>query len=220
MDNFYDKFRVVLSLTCNSAVQVAATWTFLEKYELFNLMYSGGKTGRLHHEIDQLGVSTVAEETQIGEAKRLYETLVNPSSNLVEKLEIPIVRWIKSKTSRARQDKIIDLVIALEALYLSDRDGNSELSFQFRLRASWHLGKDQAHRKELMKDFRKIYDWRSTLVHTGKLPNKTKRTSYTPEEIEAFIAKAQDLCRDSIMKILEDGKFPDWNDLILGEESL
>ena len=218
VDNFYDKFRAVLSLTCNSAVQVAATWTFLEKYELFNLMYPAGKTGRSHPN-DQLRVSTVADETQIGQAKRLYETLVNPSSNLAKKLEIPIVRWIKSKTSRARLDKIIDLAIALEALYLSDRDGNSELSFQLRLRAAWHLGRDQAHRNELMKDFSKIYEWRSKIVHTGKLPKKTKRTSFTRQEIAEFTEKVQDLCRDSIMKILEDGKFPDWNDLILGESS-
>ena len=35
-----------------------------------------------------------------------------------------------------------------------------------------------------------------------------------------FIEKAQDLCQNSIKKILKDGKFPDWNNLILGEESL
>ena len=224
VDKFYNDFCRALSLTCKSAVQLAVTWTFLEKYELFNLMHAGGNTWRPLHYIDRLGAPTVAEETQIGEAKRLYETLINSSSNLAEKLQIPIVRWIKSKTSRAREDKIIDLVIALEALYLSDRDVKSEYSFQLRLRAAWHLGKDQAHRKELMKDFRDIYEWRSTVVHTGKLPRKqisrNKKRPYTPEEVSEFITRAQDLCRDSILKILEDGKFPDWNDLILGEESL
>ena len=40
------------------------------------------------------------------------------------------------------------------------------------------------------------------------------------EEVREFITRAQDLCRDSILKILEDREFPDWNDLILGEESL
>ena len=71
-----------------------------------------------------------------------------------------------------------------------------------------------------MKDFSKIYDWRSKVVHTGKLPNKTKKTPFTRQEIEGFIEKVQDLCRESIVKILEDGEFPDgdyWNDLILGE---
>ena len=72
------------------------------------------------------------------------------------------------------------------------------------------------HRKELMKDFSQIYEWRSKVVHTGKLPNKTKKIPFTRQETKAFIEKAQDLCRQSIIKILEEGKFPDWNDLILG----
>ena len=70
-----------------------------------------------------------------------------------------------------------------------------------------------------MKQFKAIYDWRSTVVHTGKLPKKgsgKKKKSYTQEEVRDFIHSAQDLCRDSIIKILEDREFPDWNNLILG----
>ena len=72
-----------------------------------------------------------------------------------------------------------------------------------------------------MKKFKTIYDWRSKAVHTGKLSEtvKIEKGQFVP--ISDFITEAQDICRDSIMKILEDGKFPDdWNDLILGEDSL
>ena len=69
-----------------------------------------------------------------------------------------------------------------------------------------------------MKAFGEIYDWRSKVVHTGKLPNKTKKTPFTHKEVQQFIENAQDRCRESILKILEDGKFPDWNSLILGGE--
>ena len=167
--------------------------------------------------VDLFGAAAVTRETQVGEAKRLYEKLVNPSSNVAGRLQIPIDRWIKSKTSQASEDKIIDLGVALEALYLSDTNYNREIGFRFSLHAAWHLGENKEQRKALMQEFKAIYDWRSRVVHTGKLPKKIRNK---PEEVEAFITKAQDLCRDSIMKILEDGKFPDWNDLILGEESL
>jgi catalase len=70
----------------------------------------------------------------------------------------------------------------------------------------------------LMKEFSEIYAWRSKVVHTGKLPNKTKKTPFTPDEVKDFIERAQDLCRQSIIKIIEDGEFPDWNSLILGGE--
>ena len=69
-----------------------------------------------------------------------------------------------------------------------------------------------------MKEFQEIYDWRSTIVHTGKLPNKTKKTPFTPQEVKQFVERAQDLCRESILKILKDGKFPKWSSLILGGE--
>ena len=33
---------------------------------------------------------------------------------------------------------------------------------------------------------------------------------------QGLLSRDENLCRDSILKILEDGKYPDWNDLILG----
>ena len=215
-----DKFYQALSLIADYAVKPLFQWQYIGEDELFKVgdwWYT--KLMRTRVMLDYRSGIQI-NETDIDKAKCLYQLLTNPSSNTGEKLQIPIDRWIKSKTSKIAVDKIIDLGIAFEALYLSDINETTELSFRLRLRASWFLGKDKAHRQELMKDLSKIYEWRSKAVHTGKLPNKTKRTSYTPREAEAFIAKAQDLCRDSIMKILEDEKFPDWNDLILGEEFL
>ena len=74
----------------------------------------------------------------------------------------------------------------------------------------------------LMKEFQEIYAWRSSVVHTGKLPKKRagkkKSRPYTEKQVAESIEKAQDLCRQSIIKIMEDGQFPEWNDLILSGE--
>ena len=212
-----DKFCQASSLIANYPVESLLQWQYIGENELFNA------GGWLPQTMDNLAMPDygsgigIINETDINKAKHLYKLLTNPSSNIGEKLEIPIDRWIKSKTSQSFEDSIIDLGIAFESLYLADRDGNSELSFQLRLRASWFLGRDKkAHREDLMKDFTKIYDWRSKVVHTGKLPNKTKRTPFTRQEIAEFIEKSQDLCRQSILKVLKNGEFPDWNNLILG----
>ena len=206
-------FCQALSLVCNSAVQTALKWKIFAEDALFNLSHGMGGYTRTS---GPFGNWTKIGEVHINEAKHLYHLLINLNSETQRRLRVPIDRWMESKRSVNLVDKIIDLGIALESLYLLDRDGNFELSFQLRLRASWYLGKDKEHRKELMKDFSRIYDWRSKAVHTGKLPNKTKRKPFTEEEIREFIKKAQNLCRDSIMKILKAGKFPDWNSLILG----
>ncbi len=165
------------------------------------------------------GTFAEAGQPEIDKAKFLYNILVNPSSNLKERLRITIDRWIKSKVNKDPVDRIIDLGIALESLYLSGTESKNEIRFRFSLHAAWHLGENKEHREGLMKKFKAIYDWRSAVVHTGKLPEKgrgKKKKSYTQEEVREFIRNAQDLCRDSIMKILEEGKFPDWNNLILG----
>ena len=71
-------------------------------------------------------------------------------------------------------------------------------------------GEDKEHREGLMKKFKAIYDWRSAVVHTGKLSKKgrgkKRKKSYTQEEVREFIRNAQDLCRQSLIKILEDGE--------------
>ena len=207
-----------LSLTCHSEVKISFHTRFLAEDKLYNLSHGVGGGGSWH--FHPPGNVKEADQPQIDEAKRLFGILINLDSSIVKKLQIPIDRWIKSAANKDSIDKIIDLGIAFESLYLSDISEATELSFRLRLRASWYLGKNKKHRKELMKDFGKIYEWRSKVVHTGKLPNRTRNTLFTQEEVTEFINKAQDLCRQSIIKILEDGKFPDWNNLILGEESL
>ena len=68
----------------------------------------------------------------------------------------------------------------------------------------------------LIEEFKAIYTLRSNAVHNGKLPQTVKIRKGKSVRTSKFIERAQDLCRESIMKILEDGKFPDWNSLILG----
>ena len=218
VEDFYEKFCQALSLACHSAVQISVKWPFLAADELFNLRVAGGgSTLSIWAARNSIfGGSIKVRETQIKEAKRLYHILVNLDSNIREKLRIPIDRWLKSKTDENPVDKMIDLGIALEALYVPD-SGRGEIRFKLAVRAAWHLGKDKDDRNNLLTKFKQIYDHRSNAVHSGQLDEKVKfGKGRIP--ISEFIEKARDLCHQSIMKILEDGQFPNWNDLILGGE--
>ena len=217
-------FCQALCLVCNSQVKmVSGEWiSEPDKSLLLNDKMAG-----LNMSINPCDHSVEVEEADIEKARCLYDIL-DKNSDLKEKLRIPIDRWIKSKkpedfmTFEERFDPIIDLGIACEALYLSDIDETTELSFRLRLRAAWHLGENEEDRGRLMKVFGEIYDWRSKVVHTGKLPEKRvsrrKRRPFTRQEVRQFIERPQDLCRESILKILENGEFPKWNSLILGGE--
>ena len=214
--DFHDKFCQALSLACNSAVQINTVWDYIAEDELFNINHNRGSISFIHPSSED---SMKIGEAEIDEAKCLYKKLVNPCSNVAGNLQIPIDRWIKSKTNKSDVDKMIDLGVAFEALYLP-KNKTDQLAFQFRLRASWHLGKCKGDRERLMDEFKAIYDLRSKAVHNGSIPEEIRiRKGEERIATSEFIPRAQELCRNSIIKILKSGKFPDdddWKDLVLG----
>ena len=216
---FHKIFFQALSLVCNLTFEIYDIGWFLEENKTLHAQSSMIGNLSVFQKRYPFADCIMAKQSEIDKTKYLYNRLTNLNPGTMEKLQIPINRWIKSKASRNSVDKMIDLGIALESLYLSGTESKNEIRFRFSLHAAWHLGEDKGHREGLMKQFKAIYDWRSAVVHTGKLPKKgsgKKKKPYTQEEVTEFIRNAQDLCRDSIMKILEEGEFPDWNNLILG----
>ena len=157
------------------------------------------------------GSSYEAGESDIEKAKCLYDSL-SKNSDIREKLRIPIDRWRQSKALGSNIDKIIDLGIAFEALYVPD--GGGDLTYKFSIRAARHLGKNKKDRNKLLTKFKQIYNCRSSAVHSGQV-DQTVKFGKKRISVSDFIEKAQDLCRKSIKKILEDGEFPDWDNLIL-----
>ena len=101
--DFQKKICQALSLACNSAVQIDTVWDYIAEDELFNINHSRTSVSSTH---PSSANSMKVGKAEIDEAKRLYEKLVDPSSNVAEKLQIPIDRWIKSKIQSSR-DKII-----------------------------------------------------------------------------------------------------------------
>ena len=216
--NFFGQFCQALSLACNSPVQIALIWQFIAESELYNL-YNRSTTGMSGRWVDTnpWQSSVKAGEAHIEKAKDLYKKLLKFKSGDRAKLEIAIHRWMKSKTPESPIDQIVDLGIAFEALYVPDgRSG--EITFKLRVRAAWHLGKDKDDRSDLLAKFRDIYNSRSNAVHNGQLGRTVK---FGGDNISAseFIKEVQDLCHQSTMKVLEKGKFPDWNGLIIGGEA-
>ena len=149
---------------------------------------------------------------QVAEAVSLYTSMKSLKDGEAQKLQIPITRWIKSKTLQPLVDTFIDLGIALESLYLDPGTGDQQ-SFRLRLRAALFLRESVNGREAVIKDVREIYGLRSKAVHEGAV-NKSEAT-------KSFKEKAEDLCRESIIKTVSysqvNGEFPQWSRLELGE---
>lgn len=89
------------------------------------------------------------------------------------KLGIAVERWRRfMRPDIAVVDGLIELRIALEALYLKDftNEKSQEMRFRLALFGAWHLGETYAKRQEIRKILRDAYDKASGAVHTGEAP--------------------------------------------------
>ena len=133
------------------------------------------------------------------------------------KLRIAVDRWCRSRRPEARlEDRYIDLRVALEALYLQDFDGgrSQEMGFRLALFGAWYLAEDFEERRSIRKTLHDAYSMASRAVHGSEVLKKSRGDRHG--EALAKLARAQDLCRRGILKLLREGPPRNWGDLVLG----
>ena len=202
IDSFQESFTQALSLILNHRIQITYRWFCLGEERTFNLRDGSVTWPR---PANRFRIPEEASEADIEKAKCLYERLVDFDSNDCTKLQIAIDRWIKSKASGNDVDRIIDLGIALEALYVTRKD---KIERQFCHRASLYLAEDVASPEKL----KAIYDYRSDVVHNRR-PGNEVEVGERCVPVTDLVKRTQDLCRRSIMKIIKEPKIPDWGTL-------
>lgn len=202
------QFCEALSLVTEGAVRVAAWWSHLDEDHICKARtsYGYGYAPDALHNHAPSGVSGSAAEATVQEALSLYRARRRLDAETARRLAVPIDRWVRSHTDRLTVDKLIDLGIALESLYL-DEGSTTELRFRLALRAAWHLGTSSSERLSLLHDFKKIYGLRSKAVHAGRVDDGS--------DTGGMLAIAQEQCRRAIIKIIMDGGFPDWEKLVV-----
>lgn len=202
------EFCEALSLGSNHLVSDVAWWTHFDPDEAYAVTTTGrypAYSSSFHTKNPAITVN--AEDVR--RAMSLYRARSGLRSEVSQQLRIPIDRWKRSKGDANPVDVFINLGTALESLYLSDTGNVGEYRFRMALRAAWHLGTGRTDRSSLFADFKRIYDRRSKAVHTGNL----RQSERAPE----FMARAQKLCLEAIVKTIKDGEFPDWDQLVMGE---
>ena len=200
-----DALCEALSLACNTYVSWATCWFECDAVYEFGRL--GGKMGRMAPPDNISSYSKVEmSQRQLEEAHTIMDKWL-AKQNAGGGLDLAIRRWARSKRPTSHVDQFIELRIALEALYLPD--SNQELGFRLATHGAWHLGANLEERQQHYKTLRDAYNAASTAVHKGAV--KDTNTNHN------LLGKAQDLCRQGILKRLDEGKEPDWNALILGE---
>ena len=123
------------------------------------------------------------------------------------RFRLALTRWYRSRSiSSPPLDCVVDLRAALEALYLDS--GHNELAFRLATTAARHLKASVDERREVQRTLTRFCNLASKVVHKGDV-------DLDDETNAQLVRRASRLCRDGILKILEDRSTPDWSDLLL-----
>ena len=146
------------------------------------------------------------------EVQILFKKFENFSDKEQSRFSIIINRIRQAKRRNSIEDKILDLVIALEMMLLEDND-KSQLKLQFRLRGSLLISKTNKEKINHFTTLGKLYDYRSSVAHSGMLKNKDKKI--IKEKFPEFCNLAEKVCKTLILQ-----GSPKWDNLVLGIKNI
>jgi len=145
----------------------------------------------------------IMERKEVKTFKQLYNKLNELSSLGDQKLGLALRRYNLSFSVPEFEDKLIDYIIALEALFLS---GASEKGFRLRIYMTNFLGNNSPSKRQEIWDYiKKAYELRSQVVHgTKPLPSEIsmKGLNYSVYR-EDFVFKIEEYTRKAIKKYIE-----------------
>ena len=162
IENFsVDSFCEAMSLACGGCVRWKFSWKeFGEVREFLNGISEATLT-----DVPFFTGETNFSQENFKHAREIYD-LRNARRENNPSLDTTIRRWIKSKSRHSLfADQLIDLRIALEALYLDSTEG--ELRFRLASYGAWHVSQNFDERKRNFQTLMNAYALASNAVHGG-----------------------------------------------------
>ena len=218
----FDTFLLALSLVCNRRVDVVSGWNDHGDAASF---VPAGQSGSwtepdsTHRPLGLASVSLTTGQTRLRSFEspplNLDENGLRKAWELGTKLQgrmasqprfkVAVTRWAKAASpGDLSPDRLIDLRVALEALYV-DSDGG-EVTFRLSVTGARHLATSLDKRREVRRSLSKFYGLASRVIHGRPLKENEK---------VAPVDRAATLCRDGILKVLQEGSPSNWTDFLL-----
>lgn len=125
---------------------------------------------------------------------------------------LAVSRWRMAKDrTRGLPDRLIDLRIAFESLFLPDKP-TQELKFRLAVSGAWFVGENASDRHRVWKTLCEAYKLSSVAVHGGNVLKGTGTTVIDPDRV---LTDGLAVCRKGIMRVLDDGPITDGPNLFL-----
>ena len=200
-----DRFCEAMSLACGGSIRWQFSWRDFGEVREFLSVFGGTSFTNVPIFTDSSGFT----QDHFEHAREIHN-LRNATGRNKAGLDTAVRRWIKSKSSESSiSDQLIDLRIALEALYLDNSEG--ELRFRLASHGAWHISQSTEERKANFQTLLQVYKLASSAVHGSDVKTNDKNNT--------LLENAQILCRKGIMKRLREQEDPKWNDVIMGDNA-
>ena len=143
-------------------------------------------------------------EQELEELKTIYKLVAKATSYYPDSFILALGRFHDYFGRTSDIDGLLDLVIALEALFAG---GNQEIGYSLALRCSYFLEPDIEKQKALFGRLRDIYDIRNSIVHgRPRLPKKWRKLRGEAYDLAflSIVSDAEEYVRQAIRKIIVD----------------
>jgi hypothetical protein len=171
--------------------------------------------------------ATKADGAWLSSFKQFWDGLQSEGVRKHKFLDVAVRRYSYAHERHRLEDKIVDLLVAAEALFLSDYNKADpyigEIRFRMSLRAALFLNTNGESRRRVFRQMRAAYDLRSSIVHGGdtgkvKLP---PQPDGSPTPVEDFVWTIQEYMRIALQKAIGLALLPEtpmalvnWDELI------
>jgi hypothetical protein len=126
-----------------------------------------GESGQSNEPLAPWGNRYLADKSEVDQLKEIWKSVEGRDIDKPSAVNIALRRFGFSYDRIQQEDKLIDLMIAFEALLL---EGPTSAAHKLALRFAKLMGSSFAQRKDLYKEMKRFYDVRSRLVHGTATP--------------------------------------------------
>ena len=120
-------------------------------------------------------------------------------------LDLACRRFQRAYEEKDAEDRLIDLMIAFEALFLKGEKGVPSKGKVIAVACSILLGKNEEERQEIKRTLSEAYSTRNSIVHGSeysRIESDSKGEVYV-DTLPDLVSKVEDYLRESIKKLLD-----------------
>lgn len=188
-------------VNCFHTLKPCATYVDGTIYDRFDgyaeMVHGGSSRSHINPNPKLLGESFRLSENELPSIAKYFDLITNKTH---KKFALASRRLSFAKTRNQTEDQVLDLCIALEALFLPK--SSTELNFRLGMRLGKTLGSDADEACDIFEFAKNFYGLRSKVAHGEELPHS----------IDEDVKRAEELLRQSLgMYLSNQVQFSDDN---------